>query len=177
MALLLHFYLIFAIFDFFRRIVRILGVNAARHEPLLAESWLSFTGPTAEQERGNGWTEGVHAEDLRQCLETYLAAFGARRPFEMDYRLRRFDGQHRRIADFGRPFNDLDGNFAGYIGTCYDIADRKQQEEQPAYLATQDPLTGLPNRRVLEETLKRAVARARRGSTSTLILLDIKRPV
>jgi len=48
----------------------------------------------------------------------------------MEYRLRRYDGEYRWVIDFGRPFYDLDGEFAGYIGSCYDITDRKRIEEE-----------------------------------------------
>ncbi|OGU06593.1 MAG: calcium-binding protein [Geobacteraceae bacterium GWC2_58_44] len=89
-------------------------------------TWLEFTGRSREQERGTGWAEGVHTEDLDLCMTTYLEAFRARRPFEMEYRLRRHDGAYRWIIDMGRPFNGLDGSFAGYIGTCYDVTDRKE---------------------------------------------------
>lgn len=92
------------------------------------KSWLVFTGRTMEQECGDGWAQGVHPEDLNRCVSTYLAAFHAREPFEMEYRLRRHDGEYRWIVDFGRPFNDAEGQFAGYIGSCYDITERKQTE-------------------------------------------------
>ncbi|MEW6545107.1 MAG: PAS domain S-box protein [Nitrospirota bacterium] len=92
-------------------------------------SWLAFTGRALEQELGDGWAEGVHPEDERRCRATYQEAFQARRPFEMEYRLRRYDGTYRWLLDVGRPYHDLDGRFAGYIGSCYDITDRVRTEQ------------------------------------------------
>jgi PAS domain S-box-containing protein len=93
------------------------------------KQWLEFTGRTLEQESGNGWSEGVHAEDLQACLETYVSSFNAHRPFSMEYRLRRADGEYRWILDTGVPRYTKLG-FAGYIGSCIDITERKQAELQ-----------------------------------------------
>jgi len=91
--------------------------------------WLDFTGRALEQELGDGWTEGVHPDDLDSCFRTYVGAFNRHAPFSMDYRLRRHDGEYRWLQDQGTPRYSSDGEFLGYIGHCLDITDRKQTEE------------------------------------------------
>ena len=83
--------------------------------------WLEFRGRTMEQETGNGWLEGVHPDDRQSCLNNYMTAFGARKPFEMEYRLQRADGQYCWIRDAGTPQVDSDGEFGGYLGTCVEV--------------------------------------------------------
>jgi PAS domain S-box-containing protein len=91
--------------------------------------WLQFTGRSLGQEKGNGWTEGVHADDLERCLRIYETHFDARKPFEMEYRLRRHDGEFRWILDRGTPL--FEGNeFNGFIGSCIDISQRKEVERE-----------------------------------------------
>lgn len=92
------------------------------------KTWLEFTGRTMEQEFGNGWAEGVHPEDIDFCVQTYVTAFDKRQPFLMEYRMKNKFGEYRWIRDFGRPFFDLDNTFLGYIGSCYDITENKNNE-------------------------------------------------
>lgn len=87
------------------------------------QPWLDFTGRTFEEELGDGWTEGVHPEDLPGCLEAYSAAFDRREWFKITYRLRTKDGEYRKIVDIGTPRYSAAGTFAGYIGHCIDITD------------------------------------------------------
>jgi len=90
------------------------------------QPWLKFTGRTLEQELGNGWADGVHPDDVAQCLATYVAAFDRRESFSMAYRLRRHDGEYRWIQDDSCPRYDNKGEFVGYIGYGLDITELKE---------------------------------------------------
>jgi PAS domain S-box-containing protein len=92
------------------------------------KGWLEFTGRSIDRELGSGWVEGVHDEDRVHCLQTYDAAFDARKPFTMEHRLRRADGEYRWLLNTGTPRCEPDGTFLGYIGSCIDIGERKQAE-------------------------------------------------
>ena len=107
------------------------------------KEWLDFSGRTMEQELGNGWAEGVHPDDLAHCLEVYHTRFDQRERFEMEYRLRRFDGEYRWVVDRGTPRFTTQGEFRGYIGTAIDITDRKESERE--LLAAHDELKELKN--------------------------------
>src|SRR6059036_2026920 len=85
--------------------------------------WLEFTGRTLEQERGDGWLEGVHPDDEKECMSRYLEALNARQPFTIEYRLRGCDGLYRSVLDHGVPRVGRDGSFQGYIGSAIDVTE------------------------------------------------------
>jgi PAS domain S-box-containing protein len=91
--------------------------------------WLTFTGRSLQQELGNGWADGVHPDDLAECWKNYETNFDKREEFQMEYRLRRHDGEYRWIFDHGMPRFNSDGSFAGYIGSCTDITERRSAQE------------------------------------------------
>jgi two-component system, LuxR family, sensor kinase FixL len=95
----------------------------------LNKAWLDFTGRTMKQDLGNGWSEGVHRDDVEKSLKTYITAFDARESFVMQYRLLHRDGEYRWITDHGLPRHDAQGNFLGYIGACVDISDLLKKDE------------------------------------------------
>ena len=85
-------------------------------------AWLEYTGCTLEQALGDGWTRAVHPDDLARWRDTCRRALQERRPFEIEYRLRRGDGEYRWVLDRAAPrYSDHD--FLGYSGACTDIED------------------------------------------------------
>ncbi|MCI0606603.1 PAS domain S-box protein [bacterium] len=94
------------------------------------QRWLDFTGRTLEEEFGNGWAEGVHPEDFQHAMNHYMSSFVQRREFRMEYRLRRADGQYRWVLDNGIPRYEIDGSFAGFIGSCIDITELREAHQK-----------------------------------------------
>jgi PAS domain S-box-containing protein len=90
--------------------------------------WLDFTG-LSETDLRNGLAGIVHPEDYLQCHDVYCRGFDQRQSFRKECRLRRHDGQYRWMLDFGVPRFLEDGSFAGYIGSCIDVTDRKLAED------------------------------------------------
>ena len=99
------------------------------------QSWLEFTGQPLQAQLGNGWALGVHPEDLQNCMATYAEAFDQVAQFQVQYRLRRNDGEYRWVLGNGVPRFNPDGSFAGYLGSCIDITERKMAEDALASLS------------------------------------------
>ena len=91
--------------------------------------WLDFTGRAMEEELGEGWLAGVHADDLTTYRETFTRAFERREQFRVEYRLRRLDGVYRWMLDHGVPRYSEESSFLGYIGSCMDISEEKLIQE------------------------------------------------
>ena len=143
------------------------------------QPWLDFTGRSMRQEFGNGWSEGVHADDLQACLDTYVRAFDARQEFRMEYRLRRFDGEYRWILDTGVPRFQSDGSFDGYIGSCIDITDKKRVEEtlREREARLRLLLDAEEESRRLREQLARVARNSMMGEMSASIAHEVNQPL
>ncbi len=135
------------------------------------QPWLEFTGRTLAEEIGNGWVDGVHPEDRQFCLDTYHQAFDLRQPLEMEYRLRRYDGEYRWVLDRAVPRFSPDGRFEGYVGSCIDISDRKIYESEIKRL------NASLERRVMERTAQLEDANQELESFAYSVSHDLRAPL
>ena len=94
------------------------------------KSWLDFTGSTMKQEKGNGWLNHIHEEDLAGYLNCYNDSFSKKEEFYTEFRLRRFDGEYRWMSNKGVPQFSVMEEIEGYIGACMDITATKDQAER-----------------------------------------------
>jgi len=91
--------------------------------------WLDFTGHTLEQELGTGWTASVHPDDREDCMTRMASSFAAGQECNLQYRLRRVDGEYRLLMCKGVPRVEAGGGFAGYIGSLVDITELERSKE------------------------------------------------
>jgi diguanylate cyclase (GGDEF)-like protein/PAS domain S-box-containing protein len=84
-----------------------------------------------------------------------------------------FKGTGANLWATASPLFDGNNNIVGAIESIRDITESKRLERQLQYLATHDALTNIPNRYSLTETLKRAVAKAKRGEKSAFLFIDL----
>jgi PAS domain S-box-containing protein len=93
------------------------------------QRWLDYTGLTAKQALDSGWQVAIHPDDLPRILETYREALNSVKPFEVEGRFRRFDGEFRWFLFRGSPLRDRSGKVAKWYGTNTDLEERKRADE------------------------------------------------
>lgn len=137
------------------------------------QTWLNFTGRTMEEEYGFGWAAGVHPDDYDRCVKIYLDNFKRQQKFEMEYRLKRYDGQYRWINDRGVPFYDKNKKFIGFIGSCMDVTE-KVEGQLLKEMAQKDGLSQTYNRQYSHQLLAEVFKEAReKGLTLSILMMDI----
>jgi PAS domain S-box-containing protein len=92
--------------------------------------WLDFTGRSLQQELGTGWIQGIHSDDLERSVKFIESMFSTNRSFQLEYRLRRADGEYRWVLSSGAPRLDRSGSLAGFVGGCIDVTDLKNAEQE-----------------------------------------------
>ncbi|HYO83257.1 MAG TPA: PAS domain-containing protein [Bryobacteraceae bacterium] len=91
--------------------------------------WLEYTGFSAEEAQGSGWSTAFHPEDAQRMLEYWRASLASGSPVDTEVRVRRFDGTYRWFILRANPLRDDSGEITRWYGTNIDIEDRKQAHE------------------------------------------------
>ncbi len=120
------------------------------------------------------WRRHVHEEDIDRVWQEYEDAYRTHIPLYHEYRMVHEDGSIKWVMEQAFPIKDGDGEPWLIQGVIFDITQRKLAEEEVAFLAYHDKLTGLPNRALFEEMLENALARAHRHDLAVGVLfLDL----
>jgi hypothetical protein len=89
-----------------------------------------YLGVSLEQSVGNAWREALHPDDRERTGRQWAEAVKTEQPFEIEYRLRRKDGQYRWLLSRAVPIRNEQKKIVKWIGTSTDIHDRKQAEDE-----------------------------------------------
>jgi PAS domain S-box-containing protein len=92
-------------------------------------AWRKFTGQSHEEVKGWGWTKALHPDDLEHTTQVWEKAVAAKSSYEVEYRIRRYDGVYRNFLAHGVPVSNEAGSIQEWVGTCIDITERKQAEQ------------------------------------------------
>lgn len=116
-------------------------------------SWREFTGCGFAEVAGMGWANALHPDDRIRVLAAWKSSVENITRYELEYRLRRHDGEYRLVSVYGVPVREEDGSVREWIGTSTDITDRRRNEVE---------------REQLFETIRKIVAQLGALSEETL---------
>ncbi|AQR70206.1 two-component hybrid sensor and regulator [Janthinobacterium sp. LM6] len=93
------------------------------------QRWHDYTGTSAEQMAGDGWSIAYHAQHLPPMLHAWKAALRDGTPFEMEFPIRGADGQFRWFLTRANPVRDRGGQLLRWFGTSTDVDQVKRAQE------------------------------------------------
>lgn len=96
----------------------------------LSKQWVAYTGTQEQLQLGSAWLTMLHPDDLAQTQAMWHTAVHGAHDYEIEYRLRRHDGEYRWFQVRGVAMRDSDGRILKWFGTCTDIEERKQIEQE-----------------------------------------------
>ena len=92
-------------------------------------SWEAYTGQTRAEYQGWGWLQALHPEDREGTATAWRETLAEAQAFYAEYRLRRRDGQYRRVTARAVPVRGPEGRLVEWVGTCTDVEDERQVAE------------------------------------------------
>ncbi len=161
------------------------STNAVSWEALLPDGDYSYVSPQAERLLGvvatdwlqrGFWRKHVHEDDLENVLRVRNEAIGGGMEYSCEYRLHNSDGEERWVEEMGSVVlgGDSQAVPTALRGILLDITQRKAAEHEIQRLAFYDPLTGLPNRRLLLDRLHKLIdAGTPGGEHGAVVFIDL----
>lgn len=115
----------------------------------------------------------VHADDRNLVERSFQHSVDRHEPYILDHRISLPDGSIRYVQERGRAFYDDNGRPLRAVGTVQDITERRRADEEIRFLAMYDPVSQLPNRRLLSEHLSSLLLGTSRISKGALIFVEL----
>jgi len=99
-------------------------------------SWRKYTGQSFEEMKGWGWSKVIHPDDVEHAIKAWKDAAKTKTRYEVEYRLRRFDGVYRNFLARAAPVINDDESTREWVGTCIDITERTQAQQKTEEFAS-----------------------------------------
>lgn len=105
------------------------ATRADGYSDFFNKGWFDYTGHSFDDVKGDGWTRSLHPDDFDQTLKVWTQAVKTGTTYDVEYRLRRHDGEYRWFVARGTPAKDAKGTILRWYGTTTDIHEKKKIEE------------------------------------------------
>ncbi|TCZ74866.1 PAS domain-containing protein [Flaviaesturariibacter aridisoli] len=113
--------------DFMPQIVW--ATDAEGYHDFFNKRWYEFTGLSYEETKGEGWALVLHPDDAPRAWQVWQHSLVTGAYYEIEYRMRRADGQYRWLLARATPIRNENGTILRWFGTCTDIHDQKTSAE------------------------------------------------
>jgi PAS domain S-box-containing protein len=121
--------------ELFRTMAEVSNVLIALGDPegntiYFNKAWSELTGKSADELSNNGWAASIHPDDLDRFRTSLLKSFQLKEPFKDEFRILGKDGKYHLFLSQNTPRYDNDGVFAGYLGSCTEITERAEHQQE-----------------------------------------------
>ena len=140
----------------------------------VSSRWTEATGLSADAAMGNGWFKALHPDDVKPTADYWAERLRTGEPADLKYRIMLRDGTYRWVRARASPRRDDHGNIIRWYGAVEDIHELELATERLKKQVYVDELTGLLNRRGLEERLQsRRTSSQGNVAPISLMIIDI----
>ncbi|HEY9301986.1 MAG TPA: PAS domain-containing protein, partial [Phormidium sp.] len=98
------------------------------------QCWYEYTGLNREETINSGWATVVYPDDVERLIEQWNVAVATNKSYEIEYKVRQINGEYRWFLGSIAPIHDSRGNVIKWVGSAFDIHDRKQAEAERTQL-------------------------------------------
>lgn len=152
----------------------IIKINTSGSAEYISPSCNKILGLEPVSLTGRRIYDNIHPDDMFKALKTFYEVINIKRKLKTEFRYKKADQEYIWLEAVVSPVYDENKYDDGVIAVCRDITERKKTEEIIRYMAYHDSLTGLPNRKTIDDTLRRLIEEAKNtGCGFAILFIDI----
>lgn len=152
----------------------LIKINTSGFAEYISPSCRKILGYESVSLTGRRMYDNIHQDDMYKALKTLYEVINLRRKLKTEFRYKKADNQYIWLESIISPVYDENKYYDGVIAVCRDITERKKTEEMIRYMAYHDPLTGLPNRKTIDDTLRNLIdGNENKKSMFAIMFMDI----